>query len=143
MIEQKLQDDISLLLIRASLRAKHGLLDIAEKYGLNPLQSLSVCVMQPGQAVPMNSLSNPLSCDVSSVTGIVDRLVEKGYATRQENPQDRRVKIVTLTDKGAQIREELLRANVGMRMPGLGSLSDNEAKELVRLIIKTTGITLV
>jgi DNA-binding MarR family transcriptional regulator len=142
MIGQQLQDDISLLLIRASLKAKHGLIRIAEEYELNPMQALSLCVLEPGKSVPMNSLSYPLSCDPLSVTGIVDRLVAMGYATRTESTEDRRIKTISLTSTGVELREKLLRANIGIRMPGLEKLSKNEADELVRLIVKTTEISL-
>jgi hypothetical protein len=43
---------------------------------------------------------------------------------------------------GVALREKLLRANIGIRMPGLDKISEDEAKELVRLILKTTEISL-
>jgi DNA-binding MarR family transcriptional regulator len=141
-IKQQLQDDISLLLIRASLKAKHGLIHIAEEYDLNALQCLAVCVLAPSKSVPMNSLSYPLSCDPSNITGIVDRLTTKGYVTREESTVDRRIKTIKLTEAGTALREKLLRANIGIRMPGLDKISEDEAEELVRLIVKTTEISL-
>jgi DNA-binding MarR family transcriptional regulator len=76
------------------------------------------------------------------VTGIVDRLVARGYATRKESTEDRRIKTVKLTDQGIALREKLLRANIGIRMPGLDAISESEAQEFIRLIVKTTGIPL-
>src|SRR2546430_1908398 len=90
--------------------AKHGFVHVAEEYGLNALQCLAVCILVPSKSVPMNSLAYPLSCDPSSVTGIVDRLVTKGYVTREESTVDRRIKTVKLTGAGLTLREKLLRA---------------------------------
>jgi DNA-binding MarR family transcriptional regulator len=142
MIGQKFQDQISLLLIRASLRAKHGLVQVAEEHGLNPMQSLALCVMEPGKPVKMNTLTYPLACDPSHVTGIVDRLEAGGFITRKDSPKDRRIKMIELTESGLTLREKFLRANVDIRMPGLDKLTGAEAKQLVDLIVKTTEIEL-
>ncbi len=42
-----------------------------------------------------------------NVTGIVDRLVEQGLVSRQENPEDRRALILKVTEKGEAILSDL------------------------------------
>jgi DNA-binding MarR family transcriptional regulator len=50
-----------------------------------------------------------MHCDNSNITGIVDRLTERGLVERRAAPGDRRVKLVALTEEGSAIRAELIR----------------------------------
>jgi DNA-binding MarR family transcriptional regulator len=45
----------------------------------------------------MVSLARSLHCHDSNVTGLVDRLEQRGLIERQSNPNDRRVKLIALT----------------------------------------------
>lgn len=51
----------------------------------------------------MNALSEWMSLATSTMTRIVDNLVRDGYVEREQDPQDRRVVQVSLTEKGAQL----------------------------------------
>ena len=51
----------------------------------------------------MNALSEWMSLATSTMTRIVDNLVRDGYIEREQDPQDRRVVQVSLTEKGAQL----------------------------------------
>jgi len=48
-------------------------------------------------------LASALGVTPSNVTGIVDRMVEQGLVSRQENPEDRRMLMLRVTDKGEAI----------------------------------------
>ena len=58
----------------------------------------------------MGELATVLHCDNSNVTGIVDGLEEKGLATREPAPGDRRVKLTALTGEGRKVRGRLIKA---------------------------------
>jgi DNA-binding MarR family transcriptional regulator len=71
----------------------HSLL-ASEALGLAPTDLVSMCLLQlhgpatPGWLAEMTGLST------GAVTGVVDRLERAGYATRAQDPQDRRRVIV-------------------------------------------------
>ncbi|HQK38416.1 MAG TPA: MarR family transcriptional regulator [Bacteroidales bacterium] len=74
----------------------------------------------------------------SDVSRIVDRLLEKGYVTRKENPSDRRQKSVEITEKGMELLRDMY--NCEMRADTLlSNLSMEEVKELNRLLDKIRG----
>ncbi|MEV4108311.1 MarR family transcriptional regulator [Nonomuraea sp. NPDC049695] len=52
-------------------------------------------------------LAHHLGVSLGTVTGIVDRLVAQGLATRHEDPQDRRVRRVELSPAGTDLIEEI------------------------------------
>jgi len=57
--------------------------------------------------VPMSDLAEALHCDNSNVTGIVDRLEDRGLVERRSATHDRRVKMLVVTERGAEVRERL------------------------------------
>ena len=46
------------------------------------------------------SLASALGVTPSNMTGIIDRLAKQGLVSRQENPEDRRILLLQVTDKG-------------------------------------------
>ena len=56
----------------------------------------------------MSELADSWTCDASNATFIVDRLEERALAERRTVATDRRVKLVVLTPRGAEIRGRVL-----------------------------------
>ncbi len=81
----------------------HGL----QKRGLTPNDSRALFGLDK-DGKPIGVLARELACDPSTATWLVDRLERLGFAERRPSAQDRRVKLVTLTAKGAKSMEELL-----------------------------------
>jgi DNA-binding MarR family transcriptional regulator len=52
----------------------------------------------------MSALAERLICDASNVTGIVDRLEVRGLVERRSAEGDRRVKALTITPAGVELR---------------------------------------
>jgi DNA-binding MarR family transcriptional regulator len=50
--------------------------------------------------LPMKQLAEGLGTSVTAITGIVDRLVERGLVHRKAHPGDRRMVIASLTERG-------------------------------------------
>jgi DNA-binding MarR family transcriptional regulator len=79
--------------------------------------------------MPMRRLACALHCDSSNVTGIVDRLEERGLVERRPDPADRRVKLLLLTDAGGELRALLVRRLADPPAP-LQRLSADEQRAL-------------
>ena len=58
---------------------------------------------------PMGELATLMSCDNSNMTGIVDRMEERGFVRRASAEGDRRVKLIELTGEGRRVRDEVAR----------------------------------
>lgn len=77
---------------------------VAENLGLTPAHVRALLHLDPDEPRPMRGLAALLQCDASHVTGLVDRLEERGYVVRRQDPDDRRVRTVAVTDAGWQAR---------------------------------------
>jgi DNA-binding MarR family transcriptional regulator len=75
--------------------------------------------------MPMRRIAQTLSCEPSNITGIVDRLEARGLVTREADPQDRRVKLVAVTDAGREASEEL-RESLNFAREPLAALDGDE-----------------
>jgi len=61
------------------------------------------------QPRPMGELAAMMRCDNSNMTGIVDRMEERGLVRRASAEGDRRVKLIELTEEGERVRDEMAR----------------------------------
>jgi DNA-binding MarR family transcriptional regulator len=141
MISKQLQDQLSLLIIRSSMKGKYAIVQIAEDHHITLMQALTLCLLEPNQAVPMKSLSTFMSCDPSNITGIVEQLVIEGFVVRKESEHDRRVKTVTITEKGLVLRDKFLEITTSTRLPHLDQLTNDETRQLITILQKATDIT--
>jgi len=101
--------------------------------GLSPAQCHVLHLIEPGRPLPMRQLAETLSCDASNVTGLVDRLEERGLVARRPSAQDRRVKELQLTPAGTRLRASLLRRMSAQSHP-LSRLSGHQQRELVDIL---------
>jgi len=127
-------DNLYLRLLQCSVQTKHSIARLADQYDLSVMQLYTLCLMNDGESIPMNSISCQLDCDASNVTGIADRLLTLGYIRRDESPDDRRVKMITLSEKGKAIRVGILRVLNQYTFSGLQHLTDAQREELNSLL---------
>ena len=50
------------------------------------MQAHVLRLLEPGEPLPMRTLARKLCCDASNVTGIVDRLEERGLVRARPRP---------------------------------------------------------
>ncbi len=72
----------------------------------------------------MSELSEALQLQPSTVTGLVDALIEHGLAERRDDPEDRRIVRVALTAEGKRGREQHRRMMRRRLMKVLGDIDD-------------------
>ena len=81
---------------------------VAAEFDVSPMGLKMLQTLERGAEVPMSAVAERLGCDASNVTGIVDRLEARGLLERRDDPRDRRVKPIALTQEGADLREQML-----------------------------------
>jgi DNA-binding MarR family transcriptional regulator len=103
---------ISALLRHLFLYDRGNLLRVIEESGLSMTQSKALLELGGlGERVEVRQvtdLAEALGASVPSMSRAVDGLVRKRLATRIEDPADRRVRRVAITDKGKRLVEALV-----------------------------------
>lgn len=76
------------------------------------------------------SMTNP------TVTGLVQKLEAKDLVKRMPHPEDKRSKVLVLTDRAIGMKEELLALADDLEQQMTRKLSDDECDQLAKLLIK-------
>lgn len=105
------------------------------EFDLTAAQAQLLISIDPERPVAMSELASSLGCDASNVTGLVDRLEERGMLERRAASQDRRVKMIGVTTAGAKQRAKI--ASFWFEPPPeIASLPAKDIKELLRILRK-------
>ena len=108
-------------------KARPRMIELWREFDLMPPQQMLLGLLS--EPKPMGELAQHMHCDSSNITGIVDRLEERGLVERRAAEGDRRVKLVALTDDGERMRAELDRRR-SVPPPEFAALSEAELKKL-------------
>jgi DNA-binding MarR family transcriptional regulator len=114
-------------------RLRAGYEGVVACFELSPPQAKALHYVAEAGPVPMRDLACRLRCDASNVTGIVDRLEQRGLVERQSAPADRRVRSLVATPRGAEVARAVW-TQVRTASLGVGGLSSTERDQLVNLL---------
>jgi DNA-binding MarR family transcriptional regulator len=107
---------------------------LCREFDLFPPQLMVLKVLDEPR--PMRDVATEMACDSSNLTGITDRLEERGLVRRTADPADRRVKLLVLTEDGEALRREVVN-RLNQPPPGtVDSLSEAELRQLDALLRK-------
>ena len=114
--------------------------DVLGRFRLTPNDSRALNSLRQDEGRTMRSLADEWRCDASNATWIIDRLEHAGLAVRRAAPNDRRVKLVLLTPKGARVKNDVMEAFY-TAPPELLALDSAELAALERLLHRLTRTT--
>ncbi|MFF3503774.1 MarR family winged helix-turn-helix transcriptional regulator [Streptomyces sp. NPDC003247] len=92
-------------LVRSTFLVNAVYAESSRAFGITPQQGQLLCVLMP-QPYGMSDLGELLGLAKSSLTGLVDRTVQRGLVRREGDPRDGRAVRVGLTEEGARLAQE-------------------------------------
>jgi DNA-binding MarR family transcriptional regulator len=111
----------------------------AAGHDLTPVQYAALAAIGTNHGVDQVTLAGLIAYDRTTITGVVDRLVQKGLVARQESSRDRRARELKITDAGRRTLRSITPAVEAAQRIMLRGLTDKEAKEFIRLLQKATA----
>jgi DNA-binding MarR family transcriptional regulator len=75
---------------------------------VTPVQVMLLFFLQQNNGLSLTQISQGLMLENPTVTGLIDRLEKSGYVKRSDHPNDRRVYLVHLTEKGNKVAKKAL-----------------------------------
>jgi len=104
--------------------------------GLTPTQfSTLIRVAEEGE-VSQNQLGRLAAMDIATIKGVVDRLKAKDLLQTASDPDDKRRSIISLTDTGAELMQQLREDGKAITKETLAPLTASERKTLLALLKK-------
>lgn len=103
---------------------------MSRSYGLTAAQSGVLRTIAKFGAASSAELSRRLFVTPSNITGVIDRLEKKGLVKRIAKPGDRRISLITLTEKGADLSRSLPDPIEKKLISGLSDLDTEQIRHL-------------
>jgi MarR family transcriptional regulator for hemolysin len=109
---------------------------VAADYGLSQATGLPVLVVSRfgGDGIRPGMLAELLSLEPSSLVRIVDQLIQAGLLARHEDPQDRRAKILRLTEEGEKKAALMDQALTPFRRRLFGDFAPADVEACLRVL---------
>jgi len=115
------------------MRTNHLLSEALAKHGLTTATFQALWALDPDAPPPsMKVMAERIYCNAPNLTFITNQLAARGFVERSVDPADRRSRVLALTDKGRQAREDLIAAATDTTP--LGVLDEHELHELLSLL---------
>jgi MarR family transcriptional regulator, temperature-dependent positive regulator of motility len=105
-------------------------------YDLTPVQYVALTAVSANPRLDQVTLAGLIAFDRTTITGVVDRLVQKGLMARHESSRDRRARELKITEAGRRVLRGITPAVEAAQRTMVRGLTEKEAKELVRLLQK-------
>ena len=104
---RQLSDAIAAELLAWSPREFIGMFRRFHQGQLSLIHLNVLTVLESDGPIPMGRLAEALDVSVASMTGIVDRMENRGYVERRHEADDRRVVLVQATETGANVFRDI------------------------------------
>lgn len=108
--------------------------DLLEPFGLTPFHWVVLCCLWEEDGLATSSIGEKLQQVGGTLTGVLDRMEERGLIRRERDTQDRRIWRIWLTDAGKQLQDVLPPLAIELQEQALKGISDCERKLLSDLI---------
>ncbi|WP_049563821.1 MarR family winged helix-turn-helix transcriptional regulator [Nonomuraea sp. SBT364] len=100
---------------------------------LTPATFHALWAIDPDESPPsMKVMAGRLYCNAPNLTFITNQLAERGLVERAVDPADRRSRVLVLTAKGREVRDELVRT--ALEKTPLAALDRDELRQLMVLL---------
>jgi DNA-binding MarR family transcriptional regulator len=134
----KLENQLCFPLYACSKELVRHYTPLLKQLDLTYTQYITMMVMWESRQINVRKLGEMLYLDSGTLTPLLKKLEGKGYVSRERNPQDERELLVTLTEKGLQLKDEA--AAVPAEVGKCVGLSGQEAQQLYGLLYKMLGV---
>ena len=108
----------------------------AAGYDLTPVQYAALAAISANAGIDQVTLAGLIAYDRTTITGVVDRLAQKGLIERRPSSRDRRARELTITPDGLQTLEGITPAVEAAQQLMVRGLTTEEADDLMRLLRK-------
>ncbi|MBE6250083.1 MAG: MarR family transcriptional regulator [Bacteroidales bacterium] len=103
---------------------------------LTPEQFLLIDLLWNQGPLSQQQLADQMQKDKNSVTKLVDAIERKGFAVRNQNPDDRRSNTIILTPKAQELKLKAKTAGIDMLDMMLQDISEEEQRNFLMTLRK-------
>lgn len=135
-MNQRIDHTFYFSLLGFLVSAKQHLVAIGGEFGLTGIQAVTLMLIDEAHPRPMKNFCTLFHCDASNVTGIVDGLEQKGLVSRQNDSNDRRIKVICLERTGKKLQTTIIKRLSEDSGFMFDPLTETEAKQFIHIVEK-------
>src|SRR5207248_10741242 len=105
-------------------------------FDLTPVQYAALATIKANPGLDQVTLAGLIAYDRTTITGVIDRLVQKGLLVRHPSSRDRRARELQITDSGKRTLRGITPAVEAAQRTMLRGLTEKEGADLMRLLRK-------
>ncbi|AQS58162.1 MarR family winged helix-turn-helix transcriptional regulator [Desulforamulus ferrireducens] len=129
-----IEDSLGFIMNRTNTKLKNELLQRLKPYDVTPEQWAVLNRLWEREGLSPKELAELTSKDQPNIARILDKLEKKGLITRQTNPDDNRSFLIYLTDRGRELKDELIPLALAVLNKALRGIEQEQVKELKLLL---------
>jgi DNA-binding MarR family transcriptional regulator len=114
--------------------------ELSRTYQVSASQLNCILAVYENGPLPPSRIAKEMMVKSSTVTGVVDRLEQKGLVRRTRNSPDRRVINVELTEAGTRLAENAPPPIQQKIIDGLSSLTERQVNRIVKALKMLTSM---
>ena len=108
--------------------------EMARGFGLTGPQLTVIKLLEQLGDLSLSNLSDRIKAQNSTVTGIIDRMEREELVKRERSEQDRRMVLIRLTPKGAELAKRIQVQPMDLFRAALADLPERDIEELFRIL---------
>jgi MarR family transcriptional regulator, lower aerobic nicotinate degradation pathway regulator len=105
-----------------------------EAHGITPVQFAALHTVGHMPGIDQRTLAGSIGFDTSTIAGVIDRLESRGLMLRNASPDDRRVRLLSLTPAGQALLDEVVPGMLRAQERMLEPLPAAERAEFMRML---------
>ena len=105
-----------------------------DKLDLTYTQYITMMILWEEKNISVKDIGNRLYLDSGTLTPLLKKLESKGYVIRNRDNNDERNVIISITDKGLDLKKDAL--SIPINVSKCINLDEKDAKELYRILYK-------
>ena len=114
--------------------------ELSRTYQVSASQLNCILALYENGPLPPSRIAREMMVKSSTVTGVVDRLEQKGLVRRSRNSSDRRVINVELTEAGTRLAENAPPPIQQKIIDGLSTLTERQVNRIVKALQMLTSM---
>lgn len=107
--------------------------------GLAPAQFMTLLELWEEDGLTQKELVQRLDVEQATMANTLNRMERDGLIEREENPKDRRARVIRLTDKARALQDDAKAAANEVNGIALSGLSEDERRSFIKVMARVIG----
>ncbi|MDF1510351.1 MarR family transcriptional regulator [Robertmurraya sp. DFI.2.37] len=133
---EKIEDCFCFLLGKTFHKVSQKGKERLSNFGITPVQFTILHLLWEKEGQKSIDIAKRLHLDGSTITPILDRLVQNGLIERRHDPKDRRINLIYLTEKGKELETPLNNTMDEVNHSVIEGFDEEEIKVFKKMLTK-------